>query len=62
MAMIDEAQVQEIKDRLAERYTAAELCDLLDVPVEDIIEEYWVRIVLTSKTLFKEEFNGDDLS
>lgn len=42
--MIDTELVQEFKDRIAERYTAAELVDLLDVPVEDIIEEYWSKI------------------
>lgn len=42
--MVDEDRVQEIKDRLADRFTAAELCDLLSVPVEDIIEEYWPKL------------------
>ncbi len=54
MVMVDEDRVQEIKDRLADRYTAAELCELLDVPVEDIIEEYWARILLLGKDLFPE--------
>lgn len=51
--MIDANRVQEIKDRLADRYTAAELCDLLDVPVEDIVEEYWATIL--TKPLLLEE-------
>lgn len=36
---------QETKDRLADKYTAAELVDLLDIPVQDIIEEYWEKIL-----------------
>jgi hypothetical protein len=65
-AMLDEDRVQEIKDRLADRYTAAELCDLLDVPVEDIIEEYWRKIlsradVLSEVGAAEEEEEVDDL-
>ncbi len=37
--------VLEIKARLADRYTAAELCDLLDIDVEDIIDIYWDKIL-----------------
>lgn len=37
--------IQEIKDRLADKFTAAELADLLDIPVEDIIAEYWDKII-----------------
>ena len=66
MVMVDEGRVQEIKDRLADRYTAAELCDLLDIPVEDIVEEYWAKIMLNAKELFEQEFeledDDDDLS
>ena len=42
--MIDIDLIQEYKMRLADRYTAAELAELLDVPVQDIIEEYWWKI------------------
>lgn len=51
--MIDANRVREIKYRLADRYTAAELCDLLDVPVEDLVEEYWI-IILTKPLLLEE--------
>lgn len=51
--MINEDRVQEIKDRLADRYIASELCDILEIPVEDIIEEYWARIL--TKPLLLEE-------
>jgi hypothetical protein len=51
--MLDEARVQEIKDRLADRYTAAEIADLLDLPVEELIEEFWDRIT-RSKVLMEE--------
>ena len=42
--MIDIDLIQEYKMRLADRYTSAELAELLDVPVQDIIEEYWWKI------------------
>lgn len=53
MDMVDEDRVQEIKDRLADRYTAAEIADLLDLPVEELIEAFWERIV-GSATLMEE--------
>lgn len=43
--MLDTERVQEIKDRLADRYTASELAELLDIPVEEIIEEFWSRVL-----------------
>lgn len=43
--MPDQEFLNELRERLAERYTAAELVDLLDVPVEDIIEMYLDRII-----------------
>lgn len=51
--MVDAKLTQEFKDRLADRYTASELVDLLGVPVEDIINEYWDRI-LESRLLLEE--------
>ena len=42
--MIDIDLIQEYKMRLADRYTSAELAELLDVPVQDVIEEYWWKI------------------
>lgn len=51
--MDDPALVQAAKDRLADRYTSAELCDFLEVPVEDIIEEYWNQIIEKAE-LFEE--------
>lgn len=56
--MIDSDLIQELKDRLADKYTAAELCDLLNVPVEDIIEEYFHLILKNKHDLFEEEFKG----
>lgn len=41
----DRQLLEEYKARLADRYTSAELSDLLDIPVEDIIEMYWDRIL-----------------
>lgn len=35
------ASETEIKARLADRYTAMELAEYLDIPVEDIIETYY---------------------
>ena len=43
--MRDHDLEQEVKDRLAARYTAAELADLLDISVEDFIETYWEYIL-----------------
>lgn len=37
----DYDQIEEIKARLADRFTAAELVELLGIPVEDVIEEWW---------------------
>jgi len=54
MAMThDPGLLQDIKDRFADRYTASELCELLEVPVEDIIEEYW-EIILEKAELFED--------
>ena len=49
----DPELVQEAKDRLADRYTSSELCELLEVPVEDIIETYWEQL-LDKAELFEE--------
>jgi hypothetical protein len=49
--MVDPRLVQEIKDRLADRFTAAELVDLLNIAVEDIIEENWEKILDTPSIL-----------
>ena len=58
----DPELVQEAKDRLADRYTSAELCELLEVPVEDIIETYW-EMILDKGELFEMELEViDDLS
>lgn len=43
--MRDRELEQEAKARVADHYTAAELADILDIPVEDIVEEYWERIL-----------------
>lgn len=51
--MVDAKLTQEFKDRLADRYTSSELVDLLGVPVEDIIEIYFDKIV--ESTLLLEE-------
>ncbi len=51
--MLDRRALDELKARIADRYTAAELVDLLGVPVEDIIEEYINRI-LRSELLLEE--------
>lgn len=42
--MVDAAVVQEIKARLADRYTAAEIVELLGLDAEPIIEEFWDQI------------------
>ena len=65
--MIDEDRVQEIKDRLADRYTAAEIADLLDLPVEDLIETFWEQIIKSALLMeevgaTEESENDDDIS
>ena len=65
--MIDEDRVQEIKDRLADRYTAAEIADLLDLPVEDLIETFWEQIIKSAVLMeevgaTEESENDDDIS
>lgn len=49
--MLNRQDLDELKARLADRFTAAELVDLLDVSVEDIIEEYISRILRYSELL-----------
>jgi hypothetical protein len=43
--MIDEDIFQEFKLRLADRYTAEELCELLNLDVWDIIEAFSEKIL-----------------
>lgn len=38
---VDTELINEIKKRLADRFTAMELVELMDLPVETIIEEFW---------------------
>ena len=42
---MDQTIIEEIKLRLSERYTAMELVEILEVPVEDIIEIYFETIL-----------------
>lgn len=51
--MFDRQVLDELKARLADRYTAAELVDLLDIAVEDIIEEY-LSVILANAELLEE--------
>ena len=57
--MIDQELLEEAKMRLADRYTAAELADLLDVPVHDIIEEYWWKVLRNTWILEEIGFEFD---
>lgn len=40
----DQDLIEEIKKRLADKYTAMELVELMDLPVETIIEEFFDMI------------------
>lgn len=40
----DQDLIEEIKKRLADRFTAMELVELMDLPVETIIEEFFDMI------------------
>ena len=51
--MLDRRALDELKARIADRFTAMELVDLLDVAVEDIIEEY-INNILASELLLEE--------
>jgi hypothetical protein len=44
MMSTDWEMIQEVKRQIADKYTAAELCEILQVDIEDIIEIYWDRI------------------
>lgn len=55
----DKEQIQNMKDRIADRYTASELCDLIDIPIQDLIEEYWDLIVRNAE-LFEGVFGIQD--
>lgn len=58
--MLDRQALDELKARIADRYTAAELVDLLDVSVEDILEEY-IHLVLRKAELLEEVgYNEED--
>ena len=51
---LDLGLLEEFKARLADRYTAAELVEMVDISDEEIIEEYWSRI-LNARSLLLEE-------
>ncbi len=59
--MLDRRALDELKARIADRYTAAELVDLLDVPVEDIIEEYINRILASELLLEEVGYSDEDI-
>ena len=58
--MLDRRALDELKARIADRYTAAELVDLLGVSVEDIIEEYISLILENSELLEEAGFQEED--
>ena len=39
--MLDDDILQEAKDRLCDRYTAAELAELLDLSAETFLDSFW---------------------
>jgi len=53
--MLDGELLDEFKQRIVDRYTAAELVDLLDISVEDIVEiQEIVDRILASRLLAEE--------
>ena len=58
--MDNQALITELKARLADRYTAAELVELLDCAVEDIIEIYEERILRSHMLLEEVGYILDD--
>lgn len=45
MVSEDLDRILEVKRRLADRYTSAELVEFLDVNVYELIDEYWDQIL-----------------
>ena len=53
--MLDGELLDEFKQRIVDRYTAAELVDLLDISIEDIVEiQEVIERILESKLLAEE--------
>ena len=53
--MLNGELLDEFKQRIVDRYTAAELVDLLDISVEDIVEiQEIIERILDSKLLAEE--------
>jgi outer membrane phospholipase A len=42
--MRDPAEIEELQNRLAERYTSSELVEILDITEWEIILEFWERV------------------
>lgn len=60
MPMRDTELEQEAKVRVSDRYTAAELCELLNISVEDIIAEYWDRILDNPEVMKNVGYEGEE--
>lgn len=58
--MMDALLIEEAKARLAERYTTMELVELIEVPVEDIIDVYWDQILNHSGIMEDIGFGNED--
>lgn len=54
MVVLNQELVEEYKARLADRFTAAELVELMDLPTEDIIESWWEYILEYHGHILKE--------
>jgi hypothetical protein len=44
MIMENEEYKEEVLRRLSDKFTAAEVAEYLDIPVEELLREYWHRI------------------
>lgn len=51
---LDTELIEEFKNRLADRYTAVELVELMEISVEDIIEKYIEYILQFHQELVEE--------
>ena len=52
--MLDDDILQEAKDRLCDRYTAAELVELLDLSTETFLDSFWDLLLQSCPEVLEE--------
>lgn len=61
MIMLDRRALEELKARIADRYNASELADLLNIAVEDLIEIYIDKILRSSYLLEEVGYEAEEI-